>query len=232
MNLEQRNAHEDRPDEEPEDAPRSIFAAGWLRAVLVLTVLALAVVVALPSLLNWFEPAPAGMRATTPRQASGPPPAGDSAGRPSAPMVPIATAPPVAPATSPPLAAARRADRTSPALTASLATSSVGLPHPGRVAAVSAPPADAGGPSGGRYFVQLGLFKDATNATHLAQKLRAQSVVVEVARVTRPAGDRVPAGTYHLVRAGGFRDRLRALAAREALREQGYAGFLTESAAP
>ena len=43
-------------DEQEEFAPRSIFSAGWFRAVLVLTVLAIVVVISLPYLLNWFEP--------------------------------------------------------------------------------------------------------------------------------------------------------------------------------
>jgi cell division septation protein DedD len=45
-------------DEQDEYMPRSIFAAGWFRAALVLTVLAIVVVISLPYLLNWFEPAP------------------------------------------------------------------------------------------------------------------------------------------------------------------------------
>ena len=46
-----------REEDEPEDeGSRSIFAAGWFRAVLVLTVLAIVVVVSLPYLLDWFEP--------------------------------------------------------------------------------------------------------------------------------------------------------------------------------
>ena len=46
-----------REEDEPEEyASRSIFAAGWFRAVLVLTVLAIVVVVSMPYLLDWFEP--------------------------------------------------------------------------------------------------------------------------------------------------------------------------------
>ena len=46
-------------DEHDELARRSIFSAGWFRALLVLTVLAIIVVVSLPYLLNWLEPTPA-----------------------------------------------------------------------------------------------------------------------------------------------------------------------------
>jgi SPOR domain len=45
-------------DEQDEIARRSIFSAGWFRALLVLTVLAIVVVVSLPYLLNWLEPTP------------------------------------------------------------------------------------------------------------------------------------------------------------------------------
>ena len=41
-------------DEQDEIARRSIFSAGWFRALLVLTVLAIVVVVSLPYLLNWL----------------------------------------------------------------------------------------------------------------------------------------------------------------------------------
>ncbi len=49
-------------DDREEFASRSIFSAGWFRAVLVLTVLAIVVVISLPYLLNWFEPVDSGAR--------------------------------------------------------------------------------------------------------------------------------------------------------------------------
>jgi hypothetical protein len=50
---------DDRDEDEREEfASRSIFSAGWFRAVLVLTVLAIVVVISLPYLLHWFEPLP------------------------------------------------------------------------------------------------------------------------------------------------------------------------------
>src|SRR5262245_62293868 len=53
-------------DEQDEIGRRSIFSAGWFRALLVLTVLAIVVVVSLPYLLNWLEPTPT----TAPRSQS------------------------------------------------------------------------------------------------------------------------------------------------------------------
>jgi cell division protein FtsN len=236
MNPEHEDTREDDWDEEY--APRSIFAAGWFRAVLVLTSLAIVVVVALPYLLNWFEPAPAVVKVSPPQQASRPP-AADSAGStppsapPAAPSAPTAPAPPApaTPSASPPAAPARA--RPAPPATAvapALPPPSVGAARAEREAAVSATPAPASEPSAGRYWVQLGVFKDAANAEHLAGKLRQQGFAVEVTRVTRGEAGSVPAGTYHLVRAGGYRDQTRAVAARDALREKGYAGFLIEGA--
>lgn len=220
MNPEQENEREDEWDEEPEYAPRSIFAAGWFRAVLVLTVLAIVVVVALPYLLNWLEPAPAGPKVSPSKQATGLTATADSAGSPPAAAAPVAPAPRAA---VPPVAPER--PRTTSA------ASSTGPSRAERVATMPARPAIAREPSEGRYWVQLGLFKEAANAEHLARKLREQGLSVEVARVARPGAGSVPAGTYHLVRAGAYGNQSRALAARDELRKKGYAGFLTEGAA-
>jgi hypothetical protein len=48
--------------------------------------------------------------------------------------------------------------------------------------------------------------------------------------VIRPAGGAAD-GTYHVVRAGGFGDRARAQAARDALKAKGHDGFVAEGAA-
>jgi cell division protein FtsN len=79
-------------DEQDEYAPRSMFAAGWFRAALVLTVLAIVVVISLPYLLNWFEPEPPPRVA---RQADPPPAAIPTPSAPAA--VPIPAEPKPAP---------------------------------------------------------------------------------------------------------------------------------------
>lgn len=84
-------------DERDEFASRSIFAAGWFRAVLVLTVLAIVVVISLPYLLNWFEPTPPPRIA---RPAEAPKPAPPVATSPA-----VTPAPPAAPAPATPPAA-------------------------------------------------------------------------------------------------------------------------------
>ena len=94
-------------DEQDELARRSIFSAGWFRALLVLTVLAIVVVVSLPYLLNWLEPTPpppqkaqvkSGAPAATPGQGATPPAA--SPAPPTLLPAPTASAPP-APAPPP-----------------------------------------------------------------------------------------------------------------------------------
>src|SRR5881397_602534 len=79
-------------DERDDIAQRSIFSAGWFRALLVLTVLAIVVVVSLPYLLNWLEPTPA------------PPPAKTQAkiGAPAQPPVASPSPPTMIPAPGPP----------------------------------------------------------------------------------------------------------------------------------
>ena len=98
-------------EEQDELARRSIFSAGWFRALLVLTVLAIVVVVSLPYLLNWLEPTPPSPPAKTqakssaPSQTPTPAPPPVTAPAPST-MVPPAPAPAPAPATPPPPAPA------------------------------------------------------------------------------------------------------------------------------
>ena len=90
----ERDDYRDEDDRE-EFASRSIFSAGWFRAVLVLTVLAIVVVISLPYLLNWFESSTPA-RVAKPAEPLKP-------GAPSAPAVVPAPAPaPVAPIVAPP----------------------------------------------------------------------------------------------------------------------------------
>jgi cell division septation protein DedD len=115
-------------DEQEELARRSIFSAGWFRALLVLTVLAIVVVVSLPYLLNWLEPTsapPVRTQAKSSAPAPAPAPAAPvpapapPATSPSAPtMIQAPASPPAkaeAPAPAPP-AAKPAAPKASPAL--------------------------------------------------------------------------------------------------------------------
>jgi hypothetical protein len=261
MRTDSEDYREDDELLEDEDRDRSIFAAGWFRAVLVLTVLAIAVVVALPYMLEWFEPSPVATK-TPPHPAQ----SADSSGRPSATVpppnahppapVPEATptpAPPTAPAKSrAPAAVAAGSQRaaTLPSVRPSLPpppprTASDIAPASERASVPSAKSPDASLPSAktadlkpgapASHWVQVGLFKDASNADALARKVRQQGFPVQVARVKRddsgPSGSSGSGGAYLLVRAGGYPDRSAAISARAALSAKGYPGFLTEGSA-
>jgi len=242
MSLEQQDAREDDWDDEIDYAPRSIFAAGWFRAVLVLTGLAVALIVALPYLIDLFEPAPTIVKVA--RVAPGskvagridtPAPSADSAPPPaSAPPAapPVTPAPAVAPprAVAAPTPAPEHVRIAAPAPPAP-AMASQAAARTERTAAAMPKPTTVRGGESGRYWVQLGVFKDAANADLLAQRVRGQGFPVEVTRVVRSGGGSLPAGAYHLVRAGGFPDQPHALTANRALRDKGFPGFLTEGAA-
>ncbi len=227
-------------DEHEDYAPRSIFAAGWFRAVLVLTVLAILVVVALPYLLNWFEPVSSPVKGPA-RMTQGTEPAAVPAPSPtpSAPPAPAASAPPksaapAVPALPPGPARAGAPASAKPAPPLPMAKAGDTARSPERPAAVSTRPSSAPPEAERSYWVQVGLFKDLKNAERLATKLRDQGFSVQVASVARSesgaAGD-VSGGTYHLVRAGAFTDRQRAVAARDELQGRGYSGFLTQGTA-
>src|SRR5262245_29961380 len=225
------------PDDEPDDyvddyEDRSIFAAGWFRALLVLAGLAVAVVAMLPYVLDWLEPASSPVKPAIQARSSPPPappvPSSQSA-TPSHENTPLAaeklTVPPAAP-----LAPSRTV--TAPASEKAPRALPVSSTEPGdrrspRVEAVSRP--------SGNYWVQLGVFKDSGNAGRLAKNLKGQGFSVQVTSVVR-SEDGTPARgargtTYYLVRAGAYADRTRAIAVRDDLKARGHAGFLSEGAA-
>jgi cell division septation protein DedD len=201
-------------DEQDELARRSIFSAGWFRALLVLTVLAIIVVVSLPYLLNWLEPTPGppgkpqakvsepappptAPPATTPAPA---PPAPAVTPSPSAPVPPAkAEAPaappakPDAPATAQAPAAPSPADR--PVGTAPLPA----VPAPAPPPAKTAPAAKAETPKApsaakksapveagqGGYWVQVGAFAEERNAEALSKQLKGENFPVTISRISR-----------------------------------------------
>ena len=245
LRVHDEHEEDEHEEHEEDDGVRSIFAAGWFRAVLVLTFLAVVVMVALPYLLDWFEPAPSSVKA--PRQAkqetqsvsapASPSPLRVAQPRPApAPSVPPATlkpasAKPITPAVPmlPPYAPP--SERLSEPVGMEKATG------PARARTLELPRTTSTESSGrpseapGSHWVQLGLFKDPSNAERLAKTLRGQGFPVQLASVTRGPRDAAAGETYHLVRVGAFSDQARALAARDSLKSRGYVGFLTEGAA-
>ena len=191
-------------DERDDIAQRSIFSAGWFRALLVLTVLAIVVVVSLPYLLNWLEPTPT----TVPK-----PQTKASEPAPAAPAAPAGTAPAAKPeTTAPPATAQTEAPKPTPAAptpadrplgTAPLPAAPPQAPPAatGKTAAAKPeavkPPVAAAAPkrvpapapaAGGSYWIQVGAFVQEKNAETLAKTLRAEQFPVEIARMNRGGG--------------------------------------------
>jgi len=225
-------------DERDDIAQRSIFSAGWFRALLVLTVLAIVVVVSLPYLLNWLEPTPT----TVPKpqtKASEPAPAA-----PAAPAQTAGTAPAAKPeTTAPPATAQTEAPKPAPAAptpadrplgTAPLPAAPPQAPPAatGKTAAAKPeavkPPVAAAAPkrvpapapaAGGSYWIQVGAFVQEKNAETLAKALRAEQFPVEIARLNRgggsasapaPAKSVEPGGQNQLVITGSTPDAVNA----------------------
>jgi cell division septation protein DedD len=242
------NSEHDEYPEEEDKAARSIFAAGWFRAVLLLTVLAIAVIVALPYLLDWFEPLPPPVKAPVraAQNAESPPaptlaasPAVQSAAPPAPQLPPAAAKPapdkerPPAPTPAPPRVAAPV--QALPAQLPRVAKASDPTPTLPGPAVAAAKPDSTRAENPGGYWIQLGLFKERTNADGFAKRLRGQGFSIQVAQVTRGETGAAAIGggaaTFHAVRAGAFQDRSRAIAARDELYRKGFDGFIIESAA-
>src|SRR5712691_1973533 len=196
-------------DERDDIAQRSIFSAGWFRALLVLTVLAIVVVVSLPYLLNWLEPTPT----TAPKpqtKASEPAPAPAA---PAAPAPTTGTAPPAKPETpAPPATAQTEAPKPAPAAPtpadrplgtaplpaapaqappASTAKAAPAKPDAGKPPVVAAAPKRAPTPApvaSGSYLIQVGAFVQEKNAEALAKALRAERFPVEIVRLSQGGG--------------------------------------------
>ncbi|MDO8475070.1 MAG: SPOR domain-containing protein [Candidatus Rokubacteria bacterium] len=135
-------------DEQDEIARRSIFSAGWFRALLVLTVLAIVVVVSLPYLLNWLEPTPPPPAKT---QAKSSAPAPGPAGAPPATSSPTPTLIPAPAASAPPAPAApspaERPIGTAPLPVVPAPATPAAKPGPGAKPAPTAKPTPAAQPA-------------------------------------------------------------------------------------
>ena len=176
------------PDEEhedqdyAEDAPRSVFATTWFRAILVTVALAVVGVLALPYLLDWVKPLKLSPTAKgpvvsvpSPPRGSVETPIGAPAAPPASPAAPpaaetqTAQAPPAGAPSAPPAETAARAAKAEAAKGARAAKAPT-KPQPKRMAA-----AKAAGP----FWVQLGAFRDEEHAKALVAKLRADNFQAE-----------------------------------------------------
>ena len=199
----ERDDYEDEEEEyEEEEESRSIFANPWFRAALAVLILAVVGVLALPYVQEWWGgPSKPQVTVAKPPQASpakplptpappapaapGPPPAA----APAAPAAPAVPAPPPKVAEKP----AKPAPAPPPAPKAVEKPAAPAKPAPQvaekpaeKPAAPEAKPAAA--PSKGDYWVQVGAFSDAKNASRLAGRLTDQQYSVQQAAVTRGSG--------------------------------------------
>jgi len=197
-------------DQEPEEyGSRSIFAAGWFRALLVLTVLAIVGVISLPHLLNWLDPVPPAVRTAKPAE---PPPSGPSAGPPSV-LVPAARPPVPAPTLrSPPVSAS--APSAAPAPKPSVAATDTPSAPLKAAAGKPAPPPAARRP--------------ALEKAPASSKPAAPAKVATVEPANRPvvtaalkAKDAVT-GSGYWIQLGAFKDQANADSLARTLRGEGF----------
>jgi len=190
MSPERDDYEEDEEEYEEEEAGRSIFAAMWFRALLIVITLAVVGVLALPYVLDWLGPS---TKPTVPivKPAQAPPPKPQPVAPQPPPSPPPAPAAPTAPPTPPaPKVAEQPAPPTpKPAVPAAPSTPPAPkvaekLTGPAPKPAVSAPAA----PSKGDYWVQVGAFSDPKNAARLAARLTGEKYSVQRATVTRGGG--------------------------------------------
>ena len=188
-----------------ETAPRSIFAATWFRAVLVLIVLGVIGAVAVPYILDAMNaPRPsATAKLPTPmpqpsKPAPPPPPAVTPPATPSAPPGPTAVTPTAPPTAAPAPSSAKPApiavtptpapptpidkpSETKDAMVAATTPAETSKAEPKTRPAATKPAVKTAKPAtGGRqWFVQVGAFKDAGTANKVAAKLRDEKYTVE-----------------------------------------------------
>lgn len=194
------------------DPPRSIFAATWFRALLVLIVVGVIGAIAVPWALDWMNPPPTTATAAV-QSAPLPvavPPASPPAeeGSAAAPIGAVVAAAPTSESAATPAPSASSAPATAvPAPApepAPVSTSAADEPpapdkvkpvieapakKPARAARTVAQAAPAA-TAKGSWWVQVGAFKDAQTAQRVAEKLRAESFQVQETTLTRTRAGR------------------------------------------
>jgi len=190
MSPERDDYEEDEEEYEEEEASRSIFAAMWFRALLIVVTLAVVSVLALPYVLDWLGPS---TKPTVPivKPAQAPPPKPQPVAPQPPPSPPPAPAAPTAPPTPPAPKVAEKPAPPTPKPAVPAAPSTAPAPKVAEKPTAPAPkPAVStlAAPSKGDYWVQVGAFSDAKNAARLADRLTGEKYSVQRATVTRGGG--------------------------------------------
>jgi hypothetical protein len=189
-----------------EAAPRSIFAATWFRAVLVLIVLGVIGAVAVPYILDAMNAPPTKTTTAKPSPAVPPPPVPAAVAQatptpaPSPPATPApapsspTTTPPVTPPTpekptgtaKEPMLAEPKSNAKEPVAVKPPSSAAATKQTAGTVAAskataktVKVAKATTSGSTSGQWYVQVGAFKDPATAKKVAAKLREDNYTVE-----------------------------------------------------
>lgn len=182
---------DDYPEEEQEEleepSQRSMFAQWGYRVLLAGVVLAVVVVLALPYLLDWWNPPPP-LPAPIKSQIPPPPPLTPLAQKAEAPK-PQPVLPPAKPVPAPVAA---------PPTTAK--APKVAAPAPEKAPATVETPAKkralAKASTKGEYWVQVGAFADQANAARLVTRLTAQNYPVQ--QMERGSPERQTGGTHEV----------------------------------
>lgn len=191
--------YQQQEQEELEPIPRrSIFAEWGYRILFAVVALAVLVVVALPYVLDWWNPTPPPPAAPMKAQVQPPSP-------PSPPPAPRAEEPKPQPTIAKP-----EPVPVAPPLTAqapTLAAKAPPKPEPtaGKPGKAQAP---AKAPAKGEYWVQVGAFTDQANATRLAARLTAQKYPVQ--QLQRSSGGQPAGSTHEVFVVGASRDEVSA----------------------
>jgi type IV secretory pathway VirB10-like protein len=210
-------------DAEERRSKHGVLSAGWLRALLVLSALAVVLVITVPYLLQWLSgptpPSPRPALTETPRTE---PTKVETAATAPTPAPPVATPTPEPPAKTempaakpePPAKTEMPAAKPEPPSRPEVAVKSepasksepAALPSPKPLPKASAGSGQSTATPttpGGEYWVQVGLFANGDNAERLAKELRDERFSVEVTQAAKGGSSATASSNQHEVVVNG-----------------------------
>jgi cell division septation protein DedD len=210
-------------DAEERRSKHGVLSAGWLRALLVLSALAVVLVITVPYLLQWLSgptpPSPRPALTETPRTE---PTKVETAATAPTPAPPVATPTPEPPAKTempaakpePPAKTEMPSAKPDPPSRPEVAVKSepasksepAALPSPKPLPKASAGSGQSTATPttpGGEYWVQVGLFANGDNAERLAKELRDERFSVEVTQAAKGGSSATASSNQHEVVVNG-----------------------------